>query len=92
MRVRSSEVKATADRAVWVPSLWVVEMANLLRSAQRRRRVKAAQRIELAAAAPALRLQECREPVSLPTLDALATLDDALMKAMRKAGVPRADP
>ena len=109
-------LQATTRRAVWVPSLWVPEMANLLHGAQRRRRITAAQRIELAAAASALRLQVCREPVSLQTLDALAaeyvlsaydacylelalrrqlplaTLDAALLKAMGKAGVPRAEP
>ena len=63
---------ATAISAVWVPTLWLPEMANLLNGAQRRRRITAAQRAELAAAANALRLQVCREPVSLLTLDALA--------------------
>lgn len=109
-------LQATTTHAVWVPSLWLPEMANLLHSAQRRRRITAAQRIELAAAASGLRLQVCREPVSLQTLDALAaeyalsaydacylelalrrqlplaTLDDALLKAMGKAGVRRAEP
>lgn len=68
---------ATAASAVWVPALWMVEMANLLRSAQRRRRITAAKRAELAAAATALRLEVCREPVSLRALDALAA-DHAL--------------
>jgi predicted nucleic acid-binding protein len=63
---------ATAISAVWVPTLWLPEMANLLNGAQRRRRITAAQRAELAAAANALRLQVCREPVSLLTLDSLA--------------------
>lgn len=109
-------LQATIAADVWVPTLWLPEMANLLHGAQRRRRITVAQRIELAAAASALRLQVCREPVSLQTLDALAaeyalsaydacylelalrrqlplaTLDDALLKAMGKAGVPRAEP
>jgi predicted nucleic acid-binding protein len=68
---------ATAHSAVWVPTLWLPEMANLLHSAQRRRRITAAKRAELAAAATALRLQVCREPVSLLTLDSLAA-DHAL--------------
>ena len=108
-------LQATTTHAVWVPTLWLPEMANLLRSAQRRRRITAAQRIELAAAASALRLQVCREPVTLQTLDALAaehalsaydacyldlalrrnlplaTLDSALVEAMDKAGVARAE-
>lgn len=70
-------LQATATCAVWVPMLWLPEMANLLRSAQRRRRITAAKRAELAAAAAALRLHVCREPVSLLTLDALAA-DHAL--------------
>ena len=105
---------ATATSAVWVPTLWLPEMANLLHGAQRRRRITAAQRAELAAAANGLRLQVCREPVSLLTLDALATdhaltaydacylelalrrrlplatLDQALLKAMQHCGVPAA--
>ena len=63
---------ATATSVVWVPTMWLPEMANLLHGAQRRRRITAAQRAELALAANALRLQVCREPVSLLTLDALA--------------------
>ena len=63
---------ATVTAEVWVPQLWTLEMANLLLSAQRRRRITADKRAELAAAAAALRLAVCREPVSLPALDALA--------------------
>ena len=63
---------ATATVEVWVPQLWLFEMANLLQSAQRRRRISATKRAELAAAAAGLRLQVCREPVTLPGLDALA--------------------
>lgn len=109
-------LQATIAADVWVPTLWLPEMANLLHGAQRRRRITAAQRVELAAAASALRLQVCRAPVSLEALDALAaeyalsaydacylelalrrqlplaTLDHALLKAMGKAGVPRAQP
>lgn len=63
---------ATATAEVWVPSLWLLEMANLLQGAQRRRRIGAAKRAELAASTAALRLSVCREPVALTTLDALA--------------------
>ena len=99
---------------MWVPTLWTLEVANLLQSAQRRRRISAGKRLELAAAAGALRLQVCREPLALVTLDALAaehalsaydacylelaqrrrlplaTLDQDLLKAMRRCGVPLA--
>ena len=102
---------ATATANVWVPALWLLEMANLLQSAQRRRRIDGLKRAELAAAAAGLRLQVCREPVTLLALDALATehgltaydacylelalrrrlplatLDRALLAAMRKSGV-----
>lgn len=104
-------LQATTSAEVWVPALWQLEVANLLQSAQRRRRISAAKRAELAAAAAGLRLQVCREPVTLPTLDALAaehalsaydacylelalrrhlplaTLDEALLAAMRRCGV-----
>lgn len=65
-------LNATATCLIWVPMLWLPEMANLLHSAQRRRRITAAKRAELAAAAAGLRLQVCREPVGLLTLDTLA--------------------
>lgn len=65
-------LSATVSTDVWVPTLWLLEMANLLNSAQRRRRITAAKRVELATAAAGLRLQVCREPVGLLTLDALA--------------------
>ncbi|MFO1319284.1 MAG: hypothetical protein U1F52_06700 [Burkholderiales bacterium] len=45
-----------------MPALWLAEMANLLHGAQRRRRITPAQRIELAAAASALRLQVAANP------------------------------
>lgn len=65
-------LRATAAGGVWAPALWVLEMANLLQSAQRRRRISGAKRTELAASLGALRVQICREPVALTTLDALA--------------------
>ncbi len=63
---------ATADGEVWVPALWLLEIGNLLLSAQRRRRIDADKRVELAGAAAALRLRVDREPVGLVALDALA--------------------
>ena len=68
----AAALQATAGGEVWVPVLWGLEMSNLLQSAQRRRRIGAAKRAELAAGLAALRLQVCREPVALVTLDALA--------------------
>ena len=106
---------ATVTTQVWVPMLWTLEMGNLLLSAHRRRRINDAKRIELVAAAAALRLSVDREAVSMLELDALAarhqltsydvtylelamrralplaTLDKALLTAMEKAGVARAE-
>ncbi len=65
-------LQATASAEVWVPALWLLEMGNLLLSAQRRKRIADAKRRELVAAASALRLRIDREPVSMVDLDALA--------------------
>jgi predicted nucleic acid-binding protein len=110
-----SVLRATATHEVWVPSLWVLEIANLLATAQRRRRIDDAKRVELASAAAGLRVRVDRETVSirdigdlaarhaLTAYDAaylelalrrklpLATIDAALMKAMKAADVPLAD-
>jgi predicted nucleic acid-binding protein len=66
-------LQATATHDVWVPTLWVLEVANLLQSAQRRKRITAGKRRELAGAAAALRLKVDREPVPIATLDELAS-------------------
>lgn len=63
---------ATARGEVWVPALWWLEIGNLLLSAQRRKRIDAAKRLELVAAAERLRLRVDREPVSLRSIDTLA--------------------
>lgn len=65
-------LQATAAVEVWVPALWLLEVGNLLLSAQRRKRIGAAKRRELVGAAAALRLRVDREPVSMVELDALA--------------------
>ncbi len=65
-------LQATTTHEVWVPSLWLFEVGNLLLSAQRRKRITADKRRELAAAASALRLQVDREPVAITALDELA--------------------
>lgn len=65
-------LQATVTQDVWVPALWLLEIGNLLISAQRRRRISADKRRELAAAASALRLRIDREPVGISTLDDIA--------------------
>lgn len=85
---------ATATRDVWVPALWMLEITNLLLSAQRRRRISAEKRCELAAAASALRLQVDREPVSVATLEAvssrsaLTAYDGAYLDLALRRGIP----
>ena len=63
---------ATATSDIWVPALWLLEIGNLLLSAQRRKRIDDAKRRELIAGAAALRLHVDREPVSMIDLDTLA--------------------
>ena len=65
-------LQATADSDVWVPAIWLLEMGNLLLSAQRRRRIDEAKRRELVDAASNLRLRIDREPVPMPEIDAIA--------------------
>jgi predicted nucleic acid-binding protein len=66
-------LQATAERDVWVPALWLLEMDNLLLAAQRRKCIDAARRRLLVEAASALRLRIDREPVSLLAIDELAS-------------------
>ena len=65
-------LQATATHDVWVPVLWLLEVGNLLLRAQRRQRITADKRRELAGAAAALRIRVDREPVALAALDELA--------------------
>ncbi len=92
----TATLRATARAEVWVPALWLLEMANLLQNAQRRRRIGAAKRAELAQAAAGLRLQVCREPVALTTLDrlaaehALTAYDACYLECALRRGLPLA--
>lgn len=65
-------LQATAEARVWVPTLWQLEVGNLLLSAQRRKRIDDAKRRELVAAAAGLRLHVDRDAVSMIELDDLA--------------------
>lgn len=67
-----SALVATARTDVWVPSLWMLEIGNLLISAERRKRINSAKRRDLVERAAALRLRVDREPVSMVELDELA--------------------
>ena len=87
---------ATATRNVWVPALWLLEIGNLLLSAQRRKRITADKRLELVAAAAALRVQVDREPVALAVLDDLAVrcgltvYDASYLELALRRGLPLA--
>ena len=87
---------AIATHDAWVPALWLLEMGNLLLNAQRRKRIGADKRIELVAAASALRLKVGREPVNLVALDALAAhhgltaYDAAYLELALRRGLPLA--
>jgi predicted nucleic acid-binding protein len=63
---------ATATQDVWVPALWLLEIGNLLLRAQRRKRITADKRVELAKAASALQIKVDREPVAITVIDELA--------------------
>ena len=63
---------ATASKDVWVPSLWTIEMTHLLAGAQRRKRITAAKRRELADRIASLRIRVDREAVGIVQLDELA--------------------
>lgn len=65
-------LQATAAQEVWVPALWVLEIANLLSGAQRRRRIGDVKRRELGNAAAALHLRVDREPVTITEIGDLA--------------------
>ncbi len=67
-----SALQATATQDVWVPALWLLEVGNLLLSAQRRKRITSDKRRELAAAASALRIKVDREPEAITALDDIA--------------------
>jgi predicted nucleic acid-binding protein len=79
-----------------VPALWLLEIGNLLLSAQRRKRIAADKRRELAAAAGALRLKVDRQPVAIAVLDELAACfglgacDAAYLELALRRGLPLA--
>ena len=87
-------LQATAAHDVWVPALWLLEVGNLLLSAQRRKRITADKRRELAAAASALRIKVDREPVAIAALGELAArfglsaYDAAYLDLALRRGLP----
>lgn len=66
-------LQATANADIWVPALWLLEIGNLMLSAERRKRIDAAKRRELIVIASSLRLSVDRQPVAMTDIDALAS-------------------
>jgi predicted nucleic acid-binding protein len=89
-------LQATATQDVWVPALWRLEMSNLLLRAQRRKRITADKRAELAALASALRIKVDHEAVAITVIDALAArhglsaYDAAYLELALRRGLPLA--
>ena len=65
-------LEATVQAEVWVPSLWQLEITNLLSSAFKRKRISAAKRRELIVEAADLRVRVDREAIAMPALELLA--------------------
>ena len=89
-------LQASASVDVWVPALWLLEIGNLLLSAQRRKRITETKRRELVAAASGLRLRVDREPLSMVDLDTLAarhsltSYDAAYLELAQRRALPLA--
>ena len=63
---------ALGTQPVWAPALWVLECINVLQSAQRRRRIEAARRAQIASELGALAVRIDHEPIDFVALDRLA--------------------
>jgi len=63
---------ALGDQTLWAPTLWVLECTNVLQSAQRRRRLDAQRRVEIAAQLADLPVQLDTETPDSVRLDRLA--------------------
>ncbi len=63
---------ALAAQPLWAPALWVLECTNVLQSAQRRRRIDAQRRAQVAGELDELPVRIDHEPVDFVSLDRLA--------------------
>lgn len=63
---------AMGNQPLWAPSLWVLECTNVLQSAQRRRRIDAQRRAEIANELDALAVRLDPERPNFVSLDRLA--------------------
>jgi predicted nucleic acid-binding protein len=64
---------ALGNQELWVPALWVLECTNVLQSAQRRRRIDAARRAEIAGQLSELPARLDSKPPDFVDLDRLAS-------------------
>lgn len=63
---------ALAAQPLWAPALWVLECTNVLQSAQRRRRIDAQRRAQVAGELDELPVRIDHEPVDFVSFDRLA--------------------
>ena len=63
---------ALSAQPLWAPALWVLECANVLQSAQRRGRIDANRRAEIASELDALPVRVDNEPLAILAIDRLA--------------------
>lgn len=63
---------ALATQPLWAPALWVLECTNVLQSAQRRRRIDANRRAQIAGELGQLPVRVDHEPLDFMTIDRLA--------------------
>ena len=63
---------ALGTQVLWAPSLWVLECTNVLQSAQRRRRIDASRRVEIAGELNELPVRLDPQVPDIVTLDRLA--------------------
>ena len=63
---------ALGEQVIWAPTLWVLECSNVLQSAQRRRRIDAKRRAEIAGELGALPVRLDPEMPDFVSLDRLA--------------------
>ena len=65
-------LESLGTQELWAPTLWVLECTNVLQSAQRRRRIDAARRVEVAAHLGELPVRLDQETLDFVSLDRLA--------------------
>lgn len=63
---------ALGAQPLWAPALWVLECTNVLQSAQRRRRIDANRRAQIAGELGQLPVRVDHEPLDFMTIDRLA--------------------